>query len=142
MRIAIALGGAVLLALSGCGGDGAESGGTGGGGETIEIALSDFALDPATVRVDAAGTYTFRAVNDGETGHALEVEGGGVEEETDELGPGESGELTVELEPGTYELYCPIGGHRAAGMEGELVVGAAGASGGGATTGGDDDYAR
>ena len=37
---------------------------------------------------------------------------------------------------GSYELYCPIGDHRDQGMEGELVVGVAGAGGG---TGGRDE---
>ena len=31
---------------------------------------------------------------------------------------GDAPPLTVELEPGEYEFYCPVGGHRAAGMIG------------------------
>ena len=76
-------------------------------------------------------------MNDGSVDHALEVEGGGVEEETDTIAPGESGELTVELAAGTYELYCPIGNHREQGVEGSVEVGG-GAGGGGATTGEND----
>ncbi len=59
--------------------------------------------------------------------HALEVEGNGVEEETDTIGPGESTELTVDLEEGEYEIYCPVGNHKAMGMVGTLTVGAASA---------------
>ncbi|MGH2913232.1 MAG: plastocyanin/azurin family copper-binding protein, partial [Solirubrobacteraceae bacterium] len=31
--------------------------------------------------------------------------------------------LTLNLKPGTYNFYCTVPGHRAAGMEGKLTVG-------------------
>jgi uncharacterized cupredoxin-like copper-binding protein len=115
-----------VLALAGCGGDGDDSGdgaATGAAaGTPVTMSLVDFALEPKTVQLDAAGTYTFKVTNNGQTEHALEIEGNGVEEETDTLSPGDSGEVTVELAMGEYELYCPIDGHRANGMEGTLVV--------------------
>ena len=116
-----------VLALAGCGGDGNDSGGgttttSAAAGTPVTMSLVDFALEPKTVQVDAPGTYTFKVTNNGQTTHALEIEGNGVEEETDTLGPGDSGEVTVELAAGEYELYCPIDGHRAQGMEGSLVV--------------------
>ena len=38
------------------------------------------------------------------------------------LNPRQSGVLTVSFqEPGTYEMYCPVIGHRLAGMKGEVV---------------------
>jgi plastocyanin len=127
---------ALLLAVgAGCGaGDDEEAapGGEAGGGEAIEISATEFALDPATIELDEAGTYTFRLVNDGGAVHALEIEGNGLEEETEQIGAGESAELTVELAAGQYELYCPVGNHRDQGMEGRVVVG--GAAGGGMTT--------
>jgi uncharacterized cupredoxin-like copper-binding protein len=115
-----------VLALAGCGGDGDDSAGgtttSAAAGTPVSVSLVDFALEPKTVQLDAPGTYTFQVTNDGQAQHALEIEGKGVEEETDTLGPGESGEVTVELAAGDYELYCPIDGHRANGMEGTLVV--------------------
>lgn len=119
-----------VLGLAACGSEDEE---TGDSRETIAVSETEFRLEPATVTLDEAGTYTFRAVNDGAIDHALEVEGEGVEEETDTIGPGESAELTVELTAGTYELYCPIGNHREQGMDGSIEV--AGGAGGGATTG-------
>jgi uncharacterized cupredoxin-like copper-binding protein len=115
-----------VLALAGCGGDGDDSAGgtttSAAAGTPVTMSLVDFALEPKAVQLDAPGTYTFKVTNNGQTQHALEIEGNGVEEETDTLSPGDSGEVTVELAAGEYELYCPIDGHRAQGMEGTLVV--------------------
>ena len=91
--------------------------------ETVDVSLVDFRLEPDSVHVDQAGTYTFRVTNDGQT-HALEIEGSDLEEETETLDPVESDTITVELAEGDYELYCPVDGHKDQGMEGELVVGA------------------
>ena len=125
---------AVLLWLvTGCAGGGE---GGGGGGEdkapsgakteaivkTIEVKETEFELQPAEITLDKPGTYVFKAVNSGDTVHALEVEGEGIEEETEEIEPGQSAELKVKLEAGTYELYCPVDGHAEKGMEGKLTV--------------------
>jgi uncharacterized cupredoxin-like copper-binding protein len=69
------------------------------------------------------GTYTFTAENDGGTTHALEIEGPGIEEQkTGNLSPGASGSLTVTLQSGKYELYCPVDSHRDLGMETDITV--------------------
>jgi plastocyanin len=116
---------ASALALAGCGGDdgGGEETTNGTASQTFSIVESDFTLSPATVTVDGPGTYTFEATNDGGVDHALEIEGNGIEQETDTIGPGESASVTVDLESGTYEMYCPIGNHRDLGMSGEITVG-------------------
>jgi plastocyanin len=123
------------MALAGCGGDDGTSGASSGARATIEVHLSEFTLDPSRVSVDTPGTYTFKAVNDGQFVHALEVEGHGVEEETEDIQPGESAEFTVDLaEAGDYELYCPVDDHRAMGMDGSVDVGGTGAGAGATTT--------
>src|SRR3712207_4115878 len=90
--------------------------------KTIRIEETEFRLQPAEITLDKPGTYVFKAVNSGDTVHALEVEGEGIEEETQEIQPGQSATLKVELAAGTYELYCPVGGHKEEGMEGTLTV--------------------
>ena len=127
----------VLLGAAACGSE-EDEGGDGGAVQTVEVSETEFRLEPATFTLDEPGTYTFRAVNDGSVDHALEVEGGGIEEETDTIAPRDSAELTVELAAGTYELYCPIGNHRELGLEGSIEV-RGGAGGSGATTGETDD---
>jgi uncharacterized cupredoxin-like copper-binding protein len=119
---------AAVVVLAACG-SGSEEAAT---GETVSIGETEFALDPSSVRIDEAGTVTFSVTNNGSMEHALEVEGQGVEEESDTIAPGETAELTVDLTDGSYEIYCPVDGHREQGMEGTLTVGA---GGGGAGTG-------
>jgi plastocyanin len=125
---------AIPLAVAACGGDdddettspaatetAEETTASGGGGGTVDISETEFKLDPSDPTV-SAGTVTFNISNDGEFVHNLEVEGNGVEEVSDDFQPGQSGKLTVDLEPGTYELYCAIGDHAEQGMEGTLTV--------------------
>jgi uncharacterized cupredoxin-like copper-binding protein len=90
-------------------------------GEQVPVSLTEFAIDmPATL---SAGEVTFSVVNDGTITHSFEIEGGTLEEELETpLEPGQSGMLTVNLEPGTYRVYCPIGNHAQQGMELEVTV--------------------
>src|SRR3982750_966925 len=83
------------LALAACGssygsGGSAGTGGPAGGGQTVSIGESEFQLDPSSVKVDQAGTVTFKVTNNGSVDHALEVEGQGVEEETETIKPSET----------------------------------------------------
>jgi plastocyanin len=118
---------AVLVAACG-GGDGAE--GNASAGDTLEIVLSDFAVEPPSGSLEP-GTYTARVLNEGGVVHALKVDGPSGETESAELQPGQSVELELDLgEAGEYELTCPVGDHRDRGMEASLAVG----GGGGATT--------
>ena len=95
---------------------------SGGGGGKVDISETEFKLDPANANVKA-GTVTFNVSNDGTQVHNLNVEGNGIEEQaTEDLQAGSSGQLTVDLQPGTYEMYCSIDGHRDLGMEGQITV--------------------
>jgi len=92
------------------------------GGE-VEVSLTEFAIDMPTTL--PAGPTTFVVTNDGTMDHNFEIESEdlGIEEELEtDLAPGETGTLEIELEPGTYEIYCPIGNHREQGMELVLTV--------------------
>jgi uncharacterized cupredoxin-like copper-binding protein len=126
---------AAALTLAACGSGSEEE----AAGQTISIGETEFALDPSSVQIDEAGTVTFSVTNNGSVDHALEVEGQGVEEETETIAPGESAELTVDLADGSYEMYCPIDGHREQGMEGTVTVGAGGGGAGTGTTEDEDE---
>lgn len=127
MRHPFALLSAVALAgvaLVGCGDTEPEAkpaGGDGSGGGALEIEAHDIEFDADSYDV-AAGTVDMTYVNEGAIPHTLVIEGvDGFKLEVDASGDEDAG--TVELEPGTYTLFCDVAGHRDAGMEATLTVG-------------------
>lgn len=54
--------------------------------------------------------------------HGIEVEGHGVEKRGKVVAPGKSSRLTLTLKAGKYDYYCPVAGHKDAGMKGKLTV--------------------
>jgi plastocyanin len=71
-----------------------------------------------------AGTVTLELTNPGANGmpHAIAIEGRGVAQAGAVAQPGGRSTVTARLAPGTYTFYCPVGSHRADGMEGKLTV--------------------
>jgi plastocyanin len=98
-----------------------EDGGGGGGHITLTADPDGNLSFDQTELTAPAGEVTIELVNDSGLPHNVEVEGNGVEEVSDTISEG-STELTVNLEPGEYEYYCAVPGHREAGMEGTLTV--------------------
>lgn len=88
-----------------------------GGPTTVTASLVDFRIELSQTDFPA-GEYTFVVEQDGQMPHALAIEGPGVNEVTGIIEPGGSSEeLAMTLEPGTYELWCPVGNHRSMGMQ-------------------------
>ena len=88
--------------------------------DTIEVELVAFEIEmPEQIQ---AGSRVFEVTNDGEIQHAFEIEGQGSEWVLESINPGETATLTADLQPGTYTVYCPVGDHRAEGMETSLTV--------------------
>ena len=55
--------------------------------------------------------------------HAIAVEGNGVDKDGKTVQPGAAkSTVTADLKAGKYEFYCPVDGHKQAGMEGTLTV--------------------
>ena len=88
----------------------------------MTVSETEFAIE-LSQDTFSPGTYTFVTNNDGQATHSLEIEGPGLDEsETAKLGPGESEDLTVTLQAGTYKLYCPVGNHESQGMTLDITV--------------------
>jgi plastocyanin len=125
--------GAVLTACGGgsSGGSAAADTGTaapsssadGPGAQTVEVTATEYEFGLATTHF-APGTYTFVMRDDGHASHAITIDGPGVDNKTSRTsGPGGTAALTVTLGNGDYVLYCPVGNHRALGMQTNLTVG-------------------
>jgi uncharacterized cupredoxin-like copper-binding protein len=72
-----------------------------------------------------AGKVTITMVNPSGNSlpHAIAVEGNGVDQNGQTVQPGGSASrVSLTLKPGKYTFFCPVDGHRAAGMEGTLTV--------------------
>ena len=118
---------ALVLTFAACGGD--DGGGDGGGGNGVDITLSEFAVvtDPSSA---SAGEVTFNIENGGAETHEFVViqtdlgitelpteedgsvseegEGMTVVDEVEDLPSGETAELVVDLDAGSYVFICNI----------------------------------
>jgi plastocyanin len=54
--------------------------------------------------------------------HGIAVDGHGVDKEGKIVDAGRRSRVKVKLKKGKYTFYCPVPGHRAAGMKGKLIV--------------------
>jgi plastocyanin len=93
------------------------------GSTTLSAALTDFkiGLSPAVFR---PGAYVFLAEQRGQRPHALSIKGPGVDTKTTAtIQPGGASQgLTVTLQPGVYELWCPVDNHKGQGMSITITV--------------------
>lgn len=91
--------------------------------DPIAIGVADFMIDPDEVTATGPA-ITFEVTNDGPTPHNFTIRSGAGEvvAATADLSAGESETLDVELEPGTYPIFCSLAGHESLGMSGSLTV--------------------
>jgi uncharacterized cupredoxin-like copper-binding protein len=115
----------------------------GGEDADVTVTLRDDGIDLSDA-TPAAGSLTFEGINEGTATHEFEVFGvpEGVDadalpvedgvaaademltviDEVEDIAPGTSARLTVNLEPGTYALICNLPGHYGAGMHRTFTV--------------------
>ena len=146
MILAAILAGLALVA-AGCGGDdNNDSGSSGSGSSSSQDKTTDTTESTPTAGGGAAqdlkltadptgalkfdkktlaakpGKVTITMDNPSPVPHAVEVEGNGVEKASKTLTQGKAS-VTVDVKAGKYEFYCPVDGHKQAGMKGTLTVG-------------------
>ena len=135
---------AFAIPVTGCGGDDDDSGGSssgssgggtkteasggggggGGGGQTLKLTADPggaLKFDKSSLTAKA-GKFTIVMDNPSSLPHAIEVEGQGMEVKGDTVTKGGVSKASGTLKAGTYEFYCPVDGHKQAGMKGTLTV--------------------
>jgi len=93
------------------------------GATTVTATLTEFKITLSATSF-SPGLYTFVAEQKGQRAHALSIKGPGINTKTTPIiEPGGSGQrLTVTLQPGTYELWCPVDYHKGQGMTVTITV--------------------
>jgi plastocyanin len=137
---------AFAIPIAGCGGDDDDNGGggngssgggggatkksdtgggaSGGGAETLKISADPggaLKFDKSSLTAKA-GKVTIVMDNPSDLPHAIEVEGNGLEIKGDTVTKGGVSKASGTLKAGDYEFYCPVDGHKQAGMKGTLTV--------------------
>jgi uncharacterized cupredoxin-like copper-binding protein len=132
----VLFGGVLALLLTACAGAAADV-------PAIDVAASGMRFEPSSLEITAGQPVRLTLTNndalehdfslmefpvegrvktDGHAGHEVEE---GAEEPDLHVGAAANGSGTIEFtpsQPGTYEFFCTVAGHKEAGMVGSLVV--------------------
>jgi uncharacterized cupredoxin-like copper-binding protein len=120
---------AVVALIAACGGNtattvpAASSAASVAAGGGTPVTVKDFKIEPVDVKV--SGTNVSLAVsNQGPTVHNVTIRdaSGTVLGATSDLKAGASETLTVQLQPGSYVLFCSLAGHESLGTKAALTV--------------------
>lgn len=89
--------------------------------QQVQVELQEYEIRmPQTF---PAGPISLMVVNSGKENHGLVIEGNGARFGTQEpLTRGGSTTVAVDLKPGTYNVYCPVDGHKGKGMARTISV--------------------
>ncbi len=87
--------------------------------EPVTVVSHDIFFDPKEITIPADTDVAFILPNEGVTIHDFSIDALGISVSID---PGATQEITINAPAGTYEYYCNIPGHKAAGMVGTLTV--------------------
>ncbi len=89
--------------------------------QEVKVDLTEWSINLSSSTVQA-GLVRFALTNTGNAPHALAIAGNGVDRRSGNLSGGQSETLEVELKPGTYQIWCPVGNHKDRGMVAEFTV--------------------
>ena len=122
-RTLLSLAGAAALAitLTACGDSGDDSASSSDCTTTsssVTVAAEDALKFDADSYEAEAGCVELNYTNEGSIAHTLLIKG----KSGFKLSIGDTDTGTIELEPGTYTLFCDVAGHEAAGMKADLTV--------------------
>jgi uncharacterized cupredoxin-like copper-binding protein len=88
---------------------------------TVNVTEKEWTIDFASPTIKA-GLVKFVVKNKGAEAHNLVIQGTSVEVAVLNIWPGKSKEVTFDLKPATYSVFCSLPGHEARGMKTILTV--------------------
>jgi uncharacterized cupredoxin-like copper-binding protein len=96
----------------------------GGGSSSVQLSADPsgalkFDKSSATAK---AGKVTITMDNPSPIPHGVAIQGGGANKVGNVVNKGGKSTVTATLKAGKYAFYCPVPGHRQAGMQGTLTV--------------------
>ena len=112
-----------MITLTACGDSGDDDDGASAGDCTTPAssftvgALDELTFDAESYQAEA-GCVEITYENEGSIAHTLLIKG----RSGFKLTVGDTDTGTIELEPGSYTLFCDVAGHEAAGMKADLTV--------------------
>ena len=137
---------AAALAIAGCGGGSSNSsssssaaspppattttpttasgGASGGASSNLKVSADPsgaLKFDKSSLSAKA-GNVTITMANPSSVPHGIGVQGSGLDKDGQVVNQGGTSTVTASLKPGKYTFYCPVPGHRQAGMQGTLTV--------------------
>lgn len=104
-----------VVAINSSGGASEESGEV----APVDVALTEFAISPAAITVPLGGSLNVS--NNGTMAHNVAVLDTAIKSKDLNAGETENIDLSS-LEPGEYELFCAITGHKDSGMTAKLTI--------------------
>ena len=82
--------------------------------------MADILFQPTEITIPANTDVTINLTNQGNLQHSFDIDELGVH--SGDLGPGAVGSVVINAEPGTYQFYCAVPGHKEAGMVGTITI--------------------
>jgi hypothetical protein len=82
------------------------------GTQTVDVKITDNEIQMP--RIVPSGDVEFRITNAGTRDHSMKVVGSGIEIESSDVPPGETGSLKMAIPPGAgFNVFCEVGDHTA-----------------------------
>ena len=101
----------VALVITGCGGR----------ASTVNVTEKEWTIEFANPTIKG-GLVKLVVKNTGAEAHNLVIQGTSVEVAVLNIWPGKSKEITFDLRPGTYSVFCSLPGYESRGMKTILTV--------------------
>lgn len=88
--------------------------------DEVTVEMVDIAFNPNELTIPANTDVTVHLPNLGAAIHNFHIDE--LDVHSEDVAPGAETAVTINAEPGEYEYYCSVPGHRQAGMVGTLIV--------------------